>query len=225
MDNPKYVSLTNHVAEYIRGMIFRNELKPGDKIAEQRIAEIVGTSRGPVRDGLLMLEKQGLVKKVARKGAFVIELNEEDIYEICSLRSAIEQLAVQRLTSLVENVQIERLYEICKRTKEALRDEAPDHVSLAEIDMDFHHELVLLSKHARALNAWQSEGMLCTLLSIRARSSLDENEIADEHRRIVDAIAHKNHVLACQILSNHIESSCKDLINTLKKTNAYKIVP
>ncbi len=59
--------------------IIRNELKPGERILEAKIAEEMGVSRSPVRECLRMLEKNRLVELIPRKGARVTEITAQHI--------------------------------------------------------------------------------------------------------------------------------------------------
>jgi hypothetical protein len=73
------------------------------RIVETRIAEQVGTSRGPVRDALALLERDGLVTKLPNRGACVVDVSEQRLREAASLRALLEEFAVaqavQRLTT------------------------------------------------------------------------------------------------------------------------------
>jgi len=55
---------------------------------------MLDVSRGPVRDALLMLEGEGLVRVFRHRGAVVVELSLDDLGEVYSLRSAIESIAI-----------------------------------------------------------------------------------------------------------------------------------
>jgi DNA-binding GntR family transcriptional regulator len=82
-------NLADHSARYIRDMFLNGEILPGERIIEADIANHLGLSRGPVRDALKILEKEGLVVITPRKGASVAELTLEAVYEIYSLRAVL----------------------------------------------------------------------------------------------------------------------------------------
>jgi len=82
-----YDNLPDILTRDISEKIIRNEIKPGERIMESRIAEEMGVSRSPVREALRILEKNRLVELVPRKGARVTEITAQhiewyyDIYE------------------------------------------------------------------------------------------------------------------------------------------------
>src|SRR6185295_9096716 len=95
-------SLADGVAEQIRRAILRAELPEGLPIAEARLAAKLGTSRGPVREALFQLEREGLVVYSASGRAAVRTLTPADFEELATLRLSLESmsagLAAKRLT-------------------------------------------------------------------------------------------------------------------------------
>ncbi len=69
-------TLSVQIAQYVSDKIIRSELRPGEKIQEERLAEELGVSRSPVREALRILEKARLVEVVPRHGARVTEMTE-----------------------------------------------------------------------------------------------------------------------------------------------------
>lgn len=90
-------TIPEQVAKHLGQAILSGQYAPGDQIKEQAIAELFDISRGPVRDALRVLEKQGLVEISPRRGAFVVELRQDDLIDIFNIRSALLSLAVRYL--------------------------------------------------------------------------------------------------------------------------------
>ena len=67
------------VAAYLRDLILRDELEPGDRIRQEEIAERLGASRLPVREALRMLEAEGLTEHEPNKGARVPRLSMHEV--------------------------------------------------------------------------------------------------------------------------------------------------
>jgi DNA-binding GntR family transcriptional regulator len=80
----------------IRQLILTGEYPPGGQIAQEQIAVRLGISVIPVREALRSLEGEGQVVFVARRGYFVTKYSREDLVEICSIRSALEGIAVRQ---------------------------------------------------------------------------------------------------------------------------------
>jgi len=91
------LSLPEQIAEAIGASIIRGELDPGQRIHEQDIAERFSVSRGPAREALRILERDGLVQIHARRGARVTELTVDEVEEVFEMRSVLLALAVRRI--------------------------------------------------------------------------------------------------------------------------------
>jgi DNA-binding GntR family transcriptional regulator len=87
-------TIKDNVAVYIRRMILNGELKHGDRIIPGEIAERLDKSRGSVREALMKLESEGLVRSNPYKGAFVTIMTEKQVNEVCSIRGLLEGYAV-----------------------------------------------------------------------------------------------------------------------------------
>ncbi|MBI9104872.1 MAG: GntR family transcriptional regulator [Spirochaetales bacterium] len=213
MSEIKIDLMTKRIASHIRNQIFTNELREGEKVVEHKIASQVGTSRGPVREALTILENQGLIIRIPRRGAFVVKINEQDVSEIYTLRLAVEQLAVKMITDRENVPPLTRLQTICDDIDQLLSDDTANKIALAELDMKFHHELVFLSGNARALSVWENLAMVSFLLSIRGRSHGNERNIEIDHQKLIDLLNSKKTDEAVQILTHHLGTTRKILVN------------
>jgi DNA-binding GntR family transcriptional regulator len=77
-----------HIASYIRRLIFEGELRPGMRVPQDAIAQELGVSRIPVREALIVLEREGWVTNEMHRGAFINTLDEptvRDHYELFGL--------------------------------------------------------------------------------------------------------------------------------------------
>ena len=75
MEDYQYLPLRDVVFRTLRQAILRGELKPGERLMEIRLANQLGVSRTPIREAIRMLELDGLVIMVPRKGAQVAQIN------------------------------------------------------------------------------------------------------------------------------------------------------
>lgn len=88
-------SMSAYAYAQVKNMIFTRELKAGDHIPEERIAEFVGGSRTPVREALRMLAAEGLVEILPRRYAAVAMYNDQTISEIGTVRLMQDLLAAR----------------------------------------------------------------------------------------------------------------------------------
>src|SRR5688500_12144863 len=93
---PENRALAVDVAARLRQAILAGHFGPGEQLREGPLARSMEISRGPVREALLRLEREGLVVIRRNRGPFVARLTREDLDELSTLRVAIERLAVER---------------------------------------------------------------------------------------------------------------------------------
>ena len=91
------LSLPEQIAESIGSSIIRGDLDPGERIHEQELAERFSVSRGPAREALRILERDGLVQIHARRGAHVTMLTVDEVEEVFEMRAALLGLAARRV--------------------------------------------------------------------------------------------------------------------------------
>lgn len=105
---PSYVgasstlSLAEQIADTIAAGIVRGEHAPGSRLQELGLAAAFGVSRGPVRDALKLLHREGLVDLQARRGATVQVLSRKDVVEIFEIRAVLYGLAGETIARRAE---------------------------------------------------------------------------------------------------------------------------
>jgi DNA-binding GntR family transcriptional regulator len=85
------------VAGALRDALVSGRFRPGERIKEIPLARQLGVSRGPIRDALRLLERDGLVEILPNRGALVPEVRATDFLEVYALRAAIGSLALRKL--------------------------------------------------------------------------------------------------------------------------------
>ena len=80
-------SLAEQIAHHLAERIIRGELKPGERIQEQKVTLALNVSRGSVREALLILERRHLFAIRPRRGAHVTELTAHKVQSLCTLMS------------------------------------------------------------------------------------------------------------------------------------------
>lgn len=93
----KRQSYADQVSSYIKDLILSGELRQGDKIVEERIAEEFGVSRTPIREALTRLQAYGLVNIKARSYAEVVRIGEKETNDIAQLRLHLEKMVFKLL--------------------------------------------------------------------------------------------------------------------------------
>src|SRR5690349_1633896 len=96
----------------LRSAILEGRLSPGERLRAEAVAERLGTSRTPVREALLMLEREGLVVVEPHRGAIVRAFDAADLLDLYEVRELIEPHAARRAATRIEPGAIERLHEL-----------------------------------------------------------------------------------------------------------------
>lgn len=84
-----------HALDWLRRLIVAGELRPGQRVNQEDLAERIGLSVAPVREALRALEQEGQVTYLPRRGYFVTELRIEDLREIYELRRILEERVIR----------------------------------------------------------------------------------------------------------------------------------
>ena len=85
--------------ESMREMILRGRLKPGQRVTEVMLAQLLGMSRTPVRQALPVLAREGLLVESGTRGYLVRTFTRGDILDAIDLRGVLEGFAVRRIAS------------------------------------------------------------------------------------------------------------------------------
>lgn len=93
----------------VREAILTAALPPGTRLRQEKLAEVFGTSRIPVREALRALEYEGLVASLPYRGFTVTELDADDIEEVYDLRILLEGHAVRLAVPLMTDDDIQAL--------------------------------------------------------------------------------------------------------------------
>ena len=91
------LTVPEQIAARVGERILDGRLLPGERIGEQELADEFQVSRGPVREALRILEREGLATLLARRGAIVTELSAQELTELLDVRAGLFEVAVRRL--------------------------------------------------------------------------------------------------------------------------------
>lgn len=197
------------VADYLRDLILRDVLKPGDRIRQEEIAERLGASRLPVREALRILEAEGLTEHEPNKGARVPRLSMHEVDVVYRMRERLEPLALaESLPELTDD-------EITQLTGLQDRIERNDDLDrFLELDRAFHlgtyagcHIEPLNAIVARLWNSSQHYRRAYVALGGQQRMWV----VNSEHRLLLDAIGRRDSTDAERVLGGHIRRTRVEL--------------
>jgi DNA-binding GntR family transcriptional regulator len=193
---------STRVASYVRDLVLRDELRPGDRIRQEDIAERLGISRAPVREALRMLEAEGLTEHEPNKGARVPKLTMHELDVIYRMRERLEPVALtESLPQLSEDDHV-RLEDVQRRI-----EENTDLDRFLELDREFHLG-TYSGCHIDPLNAIVTRLWNSTQHYRRAYVALSGQErmwvVNSEHRLLLDAVVRRDATDAERFLEGHI---------------------
>jgi DNA-binding GntR family transcriptional regulator len=190
------------IAAHLRESILRGELRPGDRIRQEDVAERLGASRLPVREALRILEAEGLTEHETHKGARVPRLSQHEVEMTYRMRERLEPLA---LVQSIEHLGEDDL-EAARETQGRIEDN-DDLDRFLELDREFHMLTYtgctldpLMSMVTRLWNSTQHYRRAFVALSGPGRMWV----VNAEHRLILDAVERRDPVDAERYLGGHI---------------------
>ncbi|GAA1576142.1 GntR family transcriptional regulator [Kribbella sancticallisti] len=200
------------VVPAIRQMIITGALAPGEHLPEGELAKALQMSRGPVREALIELEREGLVVLRRHRGAQVIALTADDVEEIYTLRLSLERLAIERALPRLTDEHLATMDEVLDGMRELGPEYEPQ--TALELDLAFHHVLYAAAGHARLDRAWQQiRSQVAMFLHSRHVARRDFHEIAyAEHKAIRDIVAGGDSAAAVEVIEQHLIGSYHRLI-------------
>src|SRR6187549_3127037 len=148
--------LADSINGQLRGSILSGQFAPGEHLREVEIAARYDVSRGPVREALLQLEREGLVLLRRNRGAVVARLSRGDLEEVYSLRLALERLAVAQAARHGTEADFTLLDDILHEFRGTDSSQPLTEQEAADQDVRFHDAIYLAAHHERLYAAWSS---------------------------------------------------------------------
>lgn len=216
LEPPEKRVLAEDVAARLRSAILQGHFAPGERLREERLAQALGVSRGPVREALAELERQGLVVIFRNRGAVVAQLSREDLEELYTLRLAIEDLAVRRATRFADDGVIAQFEAIIDRMVQATRRGVTESEA-AELDLELHDLIYKTAKHRRLQETWANmRPQIHILLLSRNVGHGDFREmLLSSHQDIVGALRDRDEDRAAAFIREHLGGSYERVARSL----------
>jgi DNA-binding GntR family transcriptional regulator len=199
--------LSFQVYEKVKSMIINNEIKPGEKLKQEHLAEQLGISRMPLYKAFQMLEDELLVENKPRRGYFVREINLKDIMDAFECREGLEGIAARKAANSMSAGEIDHLNNLFAPFQSVGGN--IDIMEYQKADEKFHQHIIEASENyiLRRLN------MLGNVLMQTYQKGLirPPAETLAEHFSIIAAIKNRDGEKAEQLIRAHARKS-RDLI-------------
>jgi len=217
---PARRTLADEVVERVRDAILTGQLAPGEQLREGALAESLAVSRGPVREALKRLEREGLVIVRTNRRAFVARLSREDAEEVYSLRNALERLAVTCACRNATPTDLENMRFVVAKMASRIGADMSEQEA-AELDVEFHDALYQASRHKRLADSWANlRPMISVFLLSRNVADADFRATAAVgHQMILDAIAARDETKAVGAIELHLRYGYERVLSSYDRAS------
>lgn len=215
LNGTENIPLRDIVFRTLREAILRGKLQPGERLMEIALANQLGVSRTPVREAIRMLELEGLVVMIPRRGAAVAGISPRNLRNVLEVRKALEEFCVDLACIRMTENQFTRLKIASEAFERALATD--DVTAIAQTDEAFHdvifeatdnEKLILLLNQLREqmyryrVEHIKSKEMRATLLA--------------EHQAIVAALEKRDQKEARRLIGHHIDKQVDVVTESIK---------
>jgi DNA-binding GntR family transcriptional regulator len=204
----------------LRTAIVEGQLKPGQRLIEQRLAEELSLSRTPIREAVRMLTADGLVVAERHRGAMVRKLDRDDVLDLYELRGRLEGYACERAATRITPEQLTIIDDGITDFGTAVRDR-----SLTTLDRTrrvsaangcIHGTIILASGHERLAHILSiTVDAPAVFAALRGFSEAQLSQSNLFHQLIRDAIARGEPARAGQLMHEHILQGRDEVLEQL----------
>jgi DNA-binding GntR family transcriptional regulator len=216
---PQTGTVNAQVLDALRAAVITGELPPGTLHSVHTLAGQLGVSRTPVREALIKLAQQGMVRFERNRGVRILQTSLRDLEEVFALRLLLEPPATRRAVSLLSAATCRELRGVCAAMEKAAL--ADDEYEMWEHDRRFHRVLLEASGNGRL--AEYVDGLRDMVLRqgvSTARRSRSLECIVAEHRAVLRRVEAGDADGAAETMRAHILRTAELLVSQEVGTEA-----
>jgi len=197
----KQTRLATHVAAFIRDLVMSGHFAANEKLSIVPLAEQIGVSTTPVREALLVLETEGLVRSEPRRGFYVVPLSPQDVQDLFDLHAVIAGRLAARAAPALTAEGIDQLADLDEKINESAALGQGQLVE--ELNFQFHRTINHASA-SRILRRFLSQTTRYIPRRFYAEIPGWTEASAREHEPIVTALRRRDPALAQGVMEEHI---------------------
>ncbi|MFW6115224.1 MAG: GntR family transcriptional regulator [Thermodesulfobacteriota bacterium] len=193
-------SLTAVVMDDLRMRIVTGQFKPGQKINESDIALRLGISRSPVREAFRLLERDGLITTVPRKGSYITDISVDDLKNLFEIRNILEPYAIDCIRKRAKKSPHALPAMIGELERSLLKKHDP-----FSVVSSFHYTLVELTSNSRLIELYKILAVSLRRYWLIYHSKKGQKDISFEHHQdIVNSLKSEDYSEAKKLLKGHL---------------------
>lgn len=205
-----HASLTERVFEQLRDAIRGGELAPGSLHSVVELSNQLGVSRTPVREALLQLASNGMVRFERSRGVRILQLSTKDIEEIYTLRLLLEAPAAYLAATHMSDEQKETFTAAFDGMRAAC--EAGNEKLFQKHDFTFHETILRAADNSRVVDAVAKVRSQMHSLGLSTTKTRTLEDILAVHERIYVAVLDADAAGAARAAQDHLLGTLRMLI-------------
>lgn len=216
---PKPTTLAVEIARHLREAIIHGRIRPGERLNESNLTHVFALSRTPIREGLRILEAEGLVTLEPRRGAYVRTLSPTELREIFEVRLMFETHAILQGGPAITEAQLKSMRQSLEEARTALRDKAyePWH----QASLRFHDGIVALAGNTHLQRLYEELKMSLRRYQISLiQIPKQPTQSQTDHESILEALERRDIGAAVETLRRHVGSLEATLRRRLRAEHA-----
>lgn len=190
----------------------KGEIKPGERIREDLLAESISMSRTPVREAINQLSAEGFVKQIPRRGVFAKEFTMQELMDIVEIRVILETYAIRKCCDLVKESDIKELEAILEKITESVDDD--DYGDFGIYDGMLHKKIGSISGNKQAMSfidEVEDLSVYSRKMDVFADYKYVTEVSIDQHREIIEALKARDKERAAYAVEINIKQALKRL--------------
>jgi len=196
--------LSEHVYNVLSEAIVEGKLPPGERLRETQTAEALGVSRTPVREAFVRLKQQRLLSSDANGAYYVAEWDRQTLWEIATLRAALESLAFSLAPQNLSQEDFDHLEGITRQMGEMDADpDCGDYKRMALFDFQFHTYIWSRTGHDLLEQALENINPQAHYYMYLTRQA-GQIDYSEKHRILIEFLKQGDRSKANKIMLDHI---------------------
>lgn len=210
-----FLPLRDVVFKQLREEILYGKLKPGERLMEIALSERLGVSRTPVREGIRLLEKEGLVVMLPRRGAHVASITAKQLEDVLEARRTLETFAANACCARITKTRFDELKDANVKFADAVN--ARDLRQMADTDTAFHNIIIDTAGNEKVKELLVSLKEQIFRYKYEFMKEMEDPTIlVREHEQIIKAIGESRSDKAVELIRMHIDSQAIAIFRKLK---------
>ena len=202
---PRRGGLADDVVSYVRELILTGSLKPGTHIDQEAIGEVLGVSRSPVREAIVVLGQEGLLDVLPRRGAQVAHISRSDAIDHYELFGLVSGRAAAIAAVKLDDEDLDRLADLHRQFEAGAKGSAGRAAAMSALNAEFHR---VINRAASPRTRWLL-GLLDRTVPSRYfefAAGWDQQAIS-QHAQILAAIVARDAEGARLAMESHLHQS------------------